>query len=218
MRVVRRVEEDSRRRTHPLQPSGTGDCGKAGAHRLDVELPVRTGAEEGLDRRECERRVRRLMGSVQRQEQFGVFAAQALKREHLSAHRGPAFEYRELRALTGHEVVGLDRGAQEHVRHLRLLDGEHGHRVGRHQCIRGLLDDPGLLPRDGREGVTQIVAVVHRDRGDHGHRSVDHVGGIPPAAHACLDHRDIHRRLGEGRVGHRGEDLELAHPWAVGRE
>ena len=38
----------------------------AGADRqLDIEA-VRAGAEEGLDRRECERRVGRLMGAMER--------------------------------------------------------------------------------------------------------------------------------------------------------
>ena len=47
-----------------------------------------------------------------------------------------------------------------------------------------------------------------RDRRDHGHRAVGHVGRVPPAAHADLDHRDVHRGVRERGEHHAGEHLE----------
>ena len=41
--------------------------------------------------------------------------------------------------------------------------------------------------------------------------AVAHVGRVPPAAHADLDHRDVHRRVREGGEHHAGEDLEEGH-------
>ena len=63
----------------------------------------------------------------------------------------------------------------------------------------------------------QILGVVHTDRGDHGDRCVDDVGGVPSAAHADLDDGDVDRRVGERRERHRGDDLELAHRRAACR-
>ncbi len=59
--------------------------------------------------------------------------------------------------------------------------------------------------------------MIDADRGDHRDRGVDDVGGIPPPAHADLDHGDIDGRVGEGRERHRGQDFELAHLRAIGR-
>jgi hypothetical protein len=50
--------------------------------------------------------------------------------------------------------------------------------------------------------------VVQGDRGDHRDGAVGHVGGVPGAAEADLDHGDVHRHVGEDGERHAGEDLE----------
>ena len=40
------------------------------------------------------------------------------------------------------------------------------------------------------------------DRQHHGDVGVDHVGGVPAAAHPDLDHGDVDRGVGERGVGH----------------
>jgi hypothetical protein len=94
------------------------------------------------------------------------------------------------RALAGDHGLHLDRAADQRVQRRGLLAGQHRHRVG--------LDDPGLLPGDRADVGPQVLGVVQRDRGDDGDAGVDDVGGVPGAAHADLDDRDVDRRLGEG--------------------
>ena len=142
-RVVRGVEQHRRRGAHALEPPGRADGGERGPHGLLLDRPGRrAGAEERLDGGQRGDRVLRLVGAEQRQEDLLVLAAQALQPHLLAADGDPPLEHAELGALAGDDRLDLDRAAHQRVERARLLVGEDRDRVG--------LDDPGLLPRDGR--------------------------------------------------------------------
>ena len=67
---------------------------------------------------------------------------------------------------------------------------------------------PAFSPRSWSTSRPQVLGVVESDRRDDGDPRVRHVGGVPGAAHADLDDRDVDRRVGEQRVGHADHDLE----------
>ena len=72
------------------------------------------------------------------------------------------------------------------------------------------LDDPGLHPGDLSRGIPQGPGVVQADGADHGgFRGGDHVGGVPFAAHAHLQHGDIAAHMGEPPDGQGGLHLKL---------
>ena len=193
---------------------GLVDGGETGPHGVDVELTLRTGAEERLDRRQRHGRVVRLMFAVQRQEDVGVHPAEALQLQHLSADRDLTAQHRELRILAGDRGVGAHGLGQQHLHRLRCLAADDRDRVGR--ALGGLRDDAGLLAGDAGDVVAEVFDVVDADRGDHRDRRVDHIGGVPSPAHTHLDDRDVDGRVGERGERHGGEDLELAHRRAAG--
>ena len=79
------------------------------------------------------------------------------------------------------------------------------------------MDDAGFLLGDAGDVLAEVFDVVDADRGDHRDGCVDHVGGVPTAAEADLDHRHLDRRIGERGECHGGEHLELAHRRATRR-
>ena len=206
--IVRGVDEHRGRAAHPLQPAGAGDGGESGADSLDVELTLRAGAEEGLDRRQRQRGVVRLVFAVQRQVDIGIHAAESLQRQHLSADSDLAAQDGELRVLAGHRGIGLHGLGQQHFHHFGRLARDD--RDGVRCALRRPGDDAGLLPGDAGEIVAQVFDVVDGDRGDDRDRRVDHVGGIPPSTHPHLDHGDVDGGVGERGERHRGQHLELA--------
>ena len=78
--------------------------------------------------------------------------------------------------------------------------------------VASCLTIAGLLGGDLGGRLTEPVGVVQVDGGDDGDVPVDHVGGVPGAAHADLDDGDVHGRVGEGGVRHAGEHLEEGQP------
>ena len=59
------------------------------------------------------------------------------------------------------------------------------------------------------------MRVVSADRGHHRHLWVCDGCGVPPPSEPDLDHRNIHWRVSESRVGHAGDDLEEGHGYPV---
>ena len=108
--VVGGVEHDGRAAPDDLQPAGRGDLGEGRAHEVVVE---RLLAGEGLDRRQRDGGVLRLVRAVQRQEDVVVPAAQALEREHLAADRGHPRHDAELHALAGDGGADLGRALDQ---------------------------------------------------------------------------------------------------------
>ena len=96
----------------------------------------------------------------------------------------------------------LQHGIAEHLVGLGML------RQGDHRAPGA--DDARLLARDLAQGVSQEPLVVEGDVGDDGDAGLDHVGGVQPAAHAHLEHREVHCALGEVVEGHSGQHLEKA--------
>lgn len=142
--VVRGVDEHSGRAAHPLQPARADDGGETRANRLDVELTLRAGAEEGLDGGQRQGRIVRLVFSVQRQVDVGIHPAQPLQLQHLPADGDLAAQHGELRILAGHRGVGLNGLGQQHFHRLGRLTRDDRHGVG---CALGRPgDDAGLLP------------------------------------------------------------------------
>ena len=71
------------------------------------------------------------------------------------------------------------------------------------------LEDACLLTGDGRKRVAEKRDVIDGDRRDRrGKRLVDHIGRVEPAAKAGFQEQQIGRRLGEGKEGRGGGDLE----------
>ena len=216
-RIVCGVDEHRRRAADPLESPRAGHGGETGTHRVDVELALGAGAEERLDGGQRKNGVVGLMLTVQRQEHLVVHTAEALQGQQLTADGDLPVEHRELRILPRDSGVGAHRLGQQHLHGLGRLAGDHRDGVGRDEGIVLFVDDARLLTGDLGQGVTEIVGVVHIDRGDHRHRSGHHIGGVPAPTETGLDDRDIDRGVGEGGEGHRGEHLELAHPRTVGR-
>ena len=77
----------------------------------------------------------------------------------------------------------------QHLQHLRIVI------VGQAGDLR--LDDPGFFCSDHRQGIAQVLLMIHPDRGDGGGQRGEHVGGIQPPAHPGFDDRDIHPAVGE---------------------
>ena len=93
------------------------------------------------------------------------------------------------------------RRALDDLQRLGRLLGHHG----RH----ARLEDAGLLPRDGRQGVAQVLHVVERHGRHRGHRGPRGGGGVQPAAQAHLQHRDVHLLLREVPERHQRAELEV---------
>ena len=188
---------------------GRGDGGETVLHRVGVQLLADPGAEERLDGRQRQRRVRGLVGTGQRQEDVGVHPTETPQVQPLPADREFPVQHGELTVEPGNCGVHLDRPLQQHLHGVRLLRADHRYRTG--------FDDPGLVAGDLGDGVAQVFGVVDADRGDRGDSGVDHVGRVPGAAETHLDHRDLDRGVGERRERHGGEHLELGQVHAAGR-
>src|SRR6056297_3368748 len=144
----------------------------------------------------------------ERNEEIVVFATQTADRDHLTTYRDLALDDAEFAALGEQLRVRLRGPTKEDVHRFFALPLADGGATGR--------DDAGLLPGDLRNGVAQVLRVIHPYRGDHRDFRRCYRSGIPGAAHADFDHRYIDGRVGEGRVGQRRENLEVGHPHAAG--
>ena len=213
-----RVDEHRRRGAHPFQPAGAGDGGETRPDRVDVELSIRACAEERLDRGQRDHRVVRLMLAVQRQEDVGVHAAEALQFQQLPTDGYLPTQHRELGILARHRGVGANRLRQKHFHRLRHLPADDRDGVCRRRRLVLLLgDDAGLLAGDLRDGVAEIVGVVHADRRDHGDGRIDDIGGVPAPTEADFDDGHVDRGVGERGERHRRDHFELAHRRATSR-
>src|SRR5690606_13509336 len=192
----------------PLLAAEVGVPGRDAGRGLQARLsPGRGAAGERLDGRQGRRGVARLVLAEQREEDLVVGPVEALQAELLPADGDVAAQDAVLDALARRRGADLHDPAQQHLGRLQRLLRQHRDRLR--------LDDPRLLPGDGLQRVAQVAGVVEADRGDHGDGAVRHVRGVPRAAHARLDHRDVDRRVRERRVRHRGEDLEERQPLRV---
>ena len=143
------------------------------------------------------------MGSVQGEEKVPHRPALGLDPDHLPAHRGTAFQQPEVRALRLDHRSDLDCTGQQHPGRRGFLPGQHRRRAR--------FDDACLLGCHLFQRVPEDVGVVEADRGhDRDLRGGDG-RGVPAAAEPDLDHGDVHGGVGEGRVGHTGDDLEEGH-------
>src|SRR4029077_19101117 len=104
-----------------------------------------------------------------------------------------------------------NRLRQKHFHRLWHLTADDRDGVGRHQVVLLLGDDAGLLARDLRDGVAEIVRVVHADGRDHGDGRVDDIGGVPAPTEADFDDGHLDRGIGERSECHCGDHFELAH-------
>ena len=71
------------------------------------------------------------------------------------------------------------------------------------------LHDARLLRRDLGAGRPEVVHMVDRDVGDHGHAGLERVGRVPRAAESDLHDGDVDREVREPRVRRRGQHLEV---------
>ena len=95
-------------------------------------------------------------------------------------------------------LLGL---ALEHRRARVGLRRDHG----RHAA----LEDAGLLGGDLLERVAEKFDVIDRDRRDDaGERTLDHIGGVEPAAEADFEQQHVGGMAREQHEGGRGLDLE----------
>ena len=149
------------------------------------------------------------MLTVQGEEDVGVHAAEALQFQQLTTDGYLPAQHRELRVLACHRGVCANRLRQKHFHRLWHLAADDRDGVIRHQVVMLFGDDARLLARDLRDGVAEIIHVVHADGCDHGDGRVDDVGGVPASAKADFDDGHIDRSVGEGGEGHSGDQLNL---------
>ncbi len=109
-------------------------------------------------------------------------------------------DHPEVDPLPLRQRAHLGAPLEQHLGRLERLPGQDGVRAG--------LDDAGLLPGDLGHRPAQQVGVVEVDRRHDGDPGVGDVGRVPGPAQTDLDHGHVDRGIGEGREGHRGDDLE----------
>ncbi len=68
--------------------------------------------------------------------------------------------------------------------------------------------DPGLLHRHRLAGITQPVAVIEGNGGDHGHIGLHHIGGIEPTAQPHFQQQHIGRGAPKQPQARQGGELE----------
>ena len=193
-RVVGRVDEHRRAPPHALRGGRASRRPRSAARTTSASRPPADAPSKASTAASAQRGVVRLVLAVQREEHVLVGRRPAAQGQQLAADRDLAGERPRTpgpRAAASHPPR---RAPQEHLGGLGRLLGQDGDRAG--------LDDPGLLPGDRRDVVTEEALVVERDRRDHGDLGVDDVGRVPGAAHADLDDGHVDRRVGERRVRH----------------
>ena len=77
------------------------------------------------------------------------------------------------------------------------------------------LDNADFFGCDLFHGIAKPCHMVHVDRSDNGRIGIEHVGGVPAAAHTDFNDGHIDRSVGELPDGHGGEHFEEAHFWLV---
>ncbi len=188
-RVMGGVDEYRWCTAHPLQATRAAGGREAGPDGVDVELTLGSGAEEGLNRGQRDHRVVGLMFAVQGQEDVGVHPAEALQFQQLATDRDLSAQHREFGVLAGDHRVAPGGLPEQHRQGLRGLTADHRDGVDRHRFTAGNTDDAGLLRGDLTDGGSEVLGVVHADRGEHHDGGVDHVGGVPGSAHSASRRR-----------------------------
>ena len=201
MRVVGRVGKRQRVTSDDLQAAGREHLGE----RLDHQLRFRKSTEEGPHGRERERGVVGLMPSMQIEEDLLVDVVRDPDGHDLTPDRDTPRDHLVVHSWQQHGRTGIVRDLHQHRERLRLLGSKDDLRPG--------LDDARLLRSDLREGIAEVVGVVHADGRDHADVGSVHVGGVPATAHSGLDDRNVDRGVGEQRVAEPGDDLEHRHRW-----
>ena len=158
--------------------------------------------EEPLDRGQRAGGVAGLMRAVERQEDVLVVAAEAAQVDQLATDGDLATQHAELQALPGDGGLDLGRALEQHLGDVDVLLGQDREGAG--------LDDAGLLGGDLDLGRAEEALMVEADRGDDGDLTVGDVGRVPLTAQPDLDDGHVDRGVGEGGVGHRDQDLEVA--------
>ncbi len=120
-RIVCRVDEYRWRGAHPLEPAGAAGGGETRPHRVDVELSVRARTEERLDSGQRDHGVVCLMLAVQREEDLGVHASEALQFQQLTSYGNLPPQHRELGILARHRRVGAKSLRQKYFHRLGHL-------------------------------------------------------------------------------------------------
>ena len=152
--VVRRVEVDRRGAAHPFEAARVCHRRESGAHRVDIELTVGSGAEEGFDRGRARDALAAWWAPCSGMGRLPSTPRRDPAVPRLAAYGGARIEDGELRAGPRDHRARLDGGAQEDIGHFGFLGREDGHRIERDQRIGVCaLDDPGLLPGDRGERV-----------------------------------------------------------------
>ena len=195
-----------------LEPPGRGHLGEAGADEVDVEraaLGVRRRRGTPRPRRARQAALCAWWAPMQRQEHV-VVLARPRPRSRRAAGR------RRRGCATGRRTPG-PRGRRCAPTSTERRSSTSAASTG---CWASTPYEPGLRipafsaaicstvePRKRTWSIAIGVTTATCGVGD--------VGGVPGAAHADLDDRDVDRRVGEGGVGHRGEHLEERQPDVV---
>ena len=197
------VQNDGRRGTNLLDATRNLHRAQCFGHQIAVQWPVDRNHHFGGGER-GERVVRLMLAELGNRHAL-VRAIGRGESGHLAADRGHAIGHGHLVTITHqHGMVafgGLFKN--RHNRFLMRLRTDNG------GAIR--LDDASLLACDLLDGVSQPLHVIHVDRADDRGIRVQHIGGVPQAAHAHLDDGHIHGSVGEFPDGHGGEHFEEAH-------
>src|SRR5262245_44139530 len=114
------------------------------------------------------------MRPEQRKEQLVILPPQPFDGQALAADGQISAEYPELDALPGDARSDLSGTAEQLGRGLDRLLTDHGNGTW--------LNDAGLVGGDFGDRVAEELSVIDRDRRDHRHDAVGHVGVVPRAA------------------------------------
>ena len=201
--VVPAIKDDGRRGTNLFDTSRNAYAAQRFGHQIAVQRAV--DGNHHFRRAQCGERVVCLMLAEFGDRYFRVSAVRSAQGGHLAAngrHSGNDFRFDAVAHQAG--VVLLGRGLDNrHDLVLVWLAADDGGAVR--------LDDADLFRGDFLHGVAEPCHVVHVDRADDGRVRVEHVGGVPSAAHADFHDGDVDRRVGEFPDGHGGEHFEEAH-------
>ena len=201
--IMAAVQNDGRRGTNLLDAARNLHRAQCFGHQIAIQWAVdRNHHFGGGERGE---RVMRLMLAELGNRHALIRAIGRGESGHLAADRGHAIGHGHLVTVTHHSGMVAFGGLlkNRHDRFLVRLTPDDGGAVR--------LDDAGLLACDLLDGVPQPLHVVHVDRADDRGIRVQHIGGVPQAAHADLDNGHVHGSVGEFPDGHGGEHFEEAH-------